>query len=155
MEYSALAEQLLNALYALGKNKRTKEIGSNMKGESFTLLYLAMSEKPVSPGDLVSSMEISSARVAALLNTLEKKGLIFRAIDPADRRKILIRLTDTGKEKAESARVCSMHMMTQMMEWIGREDAEHLIRIIGKVTDHISEMSVTEKEKEETDVIEN
>lgn len=160
MDYRIISEKFLDDLYALGKQKRTKEIGNNMKGESFTLLYLALTGKPVTPGDIVNAMEISSARVAAMLNSLEKKDLISREIDPCDRRKILVQLTENGQKKADNCRECSINLVSMMMEQLGEEDTNHLIRIVGKISGFLGNLPVnsleeTECGKEEADVIQN
>ncbi len=152
MEYRELTEQLLNSIYEFGKHKAAKTIGSNLKGETFTLMYLQLKGAEVSPGELVNVMEISSARVAALLNSLEKKELISRKIDPADRRKIVVKLTEKGQEKADNCRECSNRMVRAMLEWIGEEDARHLLRICRKVTEYVAEMPLIEEDK---DVIED
>lgn len=38
-------------------------------------------------------LELSTARIAAMLNNLERKGAITRARDKADRRRVVVRLT--------------------------------------------------------------
>lgn len=155
MDYRSMSEEFLSCLSALGKQKRTKEIGNSMKGEAFTLLYIALAGKPVSPGEIVNAMEISSARVAAMLNSLEKKGMLSREIDPNDRRKIVVKLTQAGQEKADSLRECSVQLVTMMMEKLGEEDAMSLLRIIGKISGFLTDMTLTKdcREEETEDVI--
>lgn len=150
MDYRIVAEEFLDSLYALGRQKRTKEIGNNMKGEAFTLLYLAFTKKPVTPGDIVNAMEISSARVAAVLNSLEKKELISREIDPCDRRKILVKLTEAGQKKADDCREFSVKMVSMMMEQLGEEDTMHLIRIVGKLSGFLENLPVNPIEETKT-----
>ena len=47
-------------------------------------------------GELSTLLDLSTARIAAMLNNLERKGAITRARDTADRRRVVVRLTDQG-----------------------------------------------------------
>ena len=50
-------------------------------------------------GELSMLLELSTARIAAMLNNLERKGAITRARDKADRRRVVVRLTAQGREE--------------------------------------------------------
>ncbi|GAB7188480.1 MarR family transcriptional regulator [Kitasatospora sp. Ki12] len=51
-------------------------------------------------GELSSAAMVSSAALTNRIDHLEQKGLVERAVDPAHRRRVLISLTDTGRELA-------------------------------------------------------
>ncbi len=78
MDYIELAKELLE------KGHETRKIGPNRifekstRGEIFAIFYIHHHGTLVSPGDISDAMEISSARVAVMLNNMEKKGLIKR-----------------------------------------------------------------------------
>jgi DNA-binding MarR family transcriptional regulator len=67
------------------------------KGELFALRYLEKTSEALSAGDLSEALSMSSARVAALLRSLEQKGMIERRNDAQDRRKVIVTITDHGK----------------------------------------------------------
>ena len=48
-------------------------------------------------------LELSTARIAAMLNNLERKGAITRARDKADRRRVVVRLTAQGREEVQTS----------------------------------------------------
>src|SRR3954469_16870332 len=52
----------------------------------------------LSPGALAASMMLSSGGTTARLDRLEKAGLVERSPDPNDRRGVLVRLSNRGKE---------------------------------------------------------
>ena len=57
-------------------------------------------------GELSSRLSMATSRVAAVLGSLEKKGLLERENDAVDRRRVLVSLTQAGEalcEKAQSA----------------------------------------------------
>ena len=50
-------------------------------------------------GELSTLLDLSTARIAAMLNNLERKGAITRARDTADRRRVVVRLTEQGRQR--------------------------------------------------------
>ncbi len=57
----------------------------------------------LSPGALADSMMLSSGGTTARLDRLEKAGLVERIPSPTDRRSVLVRLTDRGREIIDDA----------------------------------------------------
>ena len=74
-------------------------------------------------------MAISSARVAALLNHMEREGLVVRSADPDDGRKILVSLTDAGQQLIKDKTSEMVDMRAQTLEELGSEEAEAYYRI--------------------------
>lgn len=50
------------------------------------------------PSELSDDLSVTRANISNLLNALEKAGRIQRDFDPANRRRILVRLTAEGDE---------------------------------------------------------
>ena len=59
-------------------------------------------------GELSTLLDLSTARIAAMLNNLERKGAITRARDTADRRRVVVRLTGTRcrRRATRQSRAC-------------------------------------------------
>jgi DNA-binding MarR family transcriptional regulator len=57
----------------------------------------------LSPGTLAASMMLSSGGTTARLDRLEKAGLVRRVPSATDRRSVLVRLTDRGREVIDDA----------------------------------------------------
>ena len=57
----------------------------------------------LSPGALADSMMLSSGGTTARLDRLERAGLVERIPSPTDRRSVLVRLTDRGREIIDDA----------------------------------------------------
>ncbi len=57
----------------------------------------------LSPGALADSMMLSSGGTTARLDRLERAGLVERTASPTDRRGVLVRLTDRGREIIDDA----------------------------------------------------
>jgi len=61
-------------------------------------LWRARPDHRLSAGKLGERLELSSGSMTARLDSLEEAGLVRRLTDPADRRGVLVELTDGGRE---------------------------------------------------------
>ena len=59
---------------------------------------------PVRMADIAAALEVVPRTATSMVDGLETAGLVARAIDPHDRRSILVSLTDEGAHAARSAR---------------------------------------------------
>jgi DNA-binding MarR family transcriptional regulator len=132
-DYPSVALTRLKEMGGLYASHVRKRIDRYASGESFLLRLLALNNAPTHPSELQQYTCTSSARVAALLGTLEKKGLIAREVDQQDRRRVLVTITDEGKKRAE----CELAEMTASLEAVfrelGREDTEALVRLLERL----------------------
>ncbi|QHI70976.1 MarR family winged helix-turn-helix transcriptional regulator [Aminipila terrae] len=134
MDYAELAEEFLQYTHQFQKGHHQKRIDGIMRGETFVVIYIARKGRCVLPSEISTEMNISSARIAATLNSLDKKGLITRQIDVDDRRRILVDLTPAGKELAERHRQTALSTTIRMLESLGEKDAKELVRIMEKLS---------------------
>ena len=133
MDCEVLAEMLVDQTELLFRHGPHKLIGKNARGECFVLRCLARSKAPLLPSDLSEQSHASTARIAVVLNTLEKKGLISRAIDPTDRRRILVSLTNVGQEYVAVVRTQLREDMKHLREERGEQDAREYLRITKRI----------------------
>ena len=143
MSYKNLAEQFFQTNYRMKKVNHQQIIDESLRGEIFTLLFLRDRKNNVLPGEISEIMQISSARVASILNNLENKGFIERQIDKADRRRILVSLTSLGEESANAHYQEVINQICKMFEILGEKDAKEFIRIMNKILDIASTMECT------------
>ena len=73
--YAELAQELLQELGQLGRAVGPKALNAT-RGETAVLMTLFRSEEPLTPGSLGSFAQVSSARTANILRSLEEKGLV-------------------------------------------------------------------------------
>jgi DNA-binding MarR family transcriptional regulator len=92
-----------------------------------------LGEEEVSPTDLSRYHNVSRNTISALLAALEDQALIERAIDPDDRRRFHIRLTDAGRDLARER---APMIGAQARAWfadIPAEERQMLLRLLRKV----------------------
>lgn len=130
MKYTKLAVEFIHNYHNLIKHGHKDEA---MRGEYYALIYLSHDYRDFFPSDISDEMNISSARVAAMLNNLEKKGLVMRKKNPDDRRKTIVVITEKGKEMAKKIETDVMNHVMGILKHLGEDDAKEFVRIMGKL----------------------
>ncbi|NLJ40348.1 MAG: MarR family transcriptional regulator [Clostridiales bacterium] len=142
MDYTELAKRFLYNARQFRKCGYHKKIDRSIQGETFALLFISGRSGAILPNEISDEMNISSARVAAMLNNLEDKGLISREVDSTDRRRVLVSLTPEGREIANQHRQNSIRAIARMLESLGEHDAKEYVRIMGRLADIIPHISL-------------
>jgi len=135
MDYTELSHQCLEAIYRFYKVESQQQFNQAMHGETFALQFIAKHHDFVVPKDIENEMDISSARVTTILNGLENKGLVTRQIDTVDRRRTILKLTSKGEEVVAKNTAHLLASVTEMLEYLGEEDAKHYVRLMDKLSD--------------------
>ena len=148
MDYEKLAAEMVKDLHQLQNLKPHKQLGECMQGEHFVIMYIAQQRGSVLPSKISKIMGISSARIAAALNSLERKGLVTRQIDPNDRRRILVDLTPAGQAKAAAKTQLLRERTTLMLTLLGEDDAKDLVRLIKRLVALTPEFNLDENKAE-------
>ena len=104
-------------------------------GELNVLATLRRSGPPfqLTPTQLYRGLLISSGAMTNRLDRLETNGLITRTVDPDDRRKVRVALTDHGREvidQAMDAHVLRLDEVLAGIEGPERSDLEGLLRTL-------------------------
>jgi Transcriptional regulators len=135
MDYRTLATEFMRNMYQLNKARPQKRMHESMQGETFVIHYLSMRGDSVLPSEISNVMGISTARIAATLNSLERKGLVTRRIDTSDRRRILVDLTSKGKAMGEERYHMMLEETAKLLSILGEQDAREYVRITGKLAE--------------------
>ena len=137
MDYTKLAMEFLENMNTLRKANFQKSFSDSMRGEVFILQYISQHEGLVLPSAISHEMNISSARITAALNNMENKGLVTREIDKSDRRRILIQLTQAGKDLAAQHWQNHINHAIHMLSLLGEHDAQEYVRMTKKLASGI------------------
>lgn len=76
----------------------------------------------LTPTMLARNMMMTSGGMTATLDRVERKGLISRAPNPADRRGSLVRLTDEGRRVIDAAMVAHTEVEHALVEVLGADE---------------------------------
>ena len=130
--YEEKAKELLNFNMMAKQSKMSDNLHKMARGEAIMLECLAHSDNGLMPNEIAKSAYVSTARVAAFLKAVEKKGYIQRISLEGDRRKVNIVLTNIGWDAVKGRRERMLKGVVAYLERLGEEDTENLLRILEK-----------------------
>lgn len=131
MENRALAEEILQKISIIHNIPEFKVLYSFNKGEMRLLFVLK--EGPLTPGEICSKLQISSALAAKLIRQLCFKGLVKRNINLHDRRSITVAITPKGEEAVNEAYDHLVEELSALMEGLGQDDSLKGLAILEKL----------------------
>lgn len=91
-----------NAVSIAGANAALS--GFDLKVRSYSVLALAASGSRPSQKELAEFLRLDPSQVVALIDELEGRKLVRRAVDPADRRAKVVEVTAAGRRLHDQAR---------------------------------------------------
>lgn len=148
MDYLKLARDLSLIKRKMIKIPNIQRFLKPYDGESFVLRYLYDSKNLVISKEICDSMNISSARVAKLLNQLEKKNMIKRKRSEKDARNISIELLPEGINQCiENEKHYNENAMA-FLKALGEKDAVEYIRLQNKIVEIYTKDLITRKKDE-------
>lgn len=91
----------------------------------------------VKTSDIGNCLFMKKPATSKMLNILEDKGYINRFSNKRDRRVTYVDLTDKGVDLLEKHHEQMIECTNQIIEKMGKEDVEELIRLLNKLSDII------------------
>jgi DNA-binding MarR family transcriptional regulator len=90
--------------------------------------------------ELSRLLMVTGGNVTAIVDQLEKEGLVERLDEPADRRAFCIRITRSGEKAfAEMARAHEQWVV-ELLGGLSRREQEELLKLLAKVKSHAVEV---------------
>ena len=117
-------------------------------GEIGVLSMLAFDQNPVTAGELSEKLNVTTARIARILNSLESKQYIRRKNDRTDRRKIFVTITKKGKELADSTKKEIMDKIVQVIQEVGYDEIQTYISIVLKIRSVLNNQDTISKRRD-------
>ena len=130
--YETYAEQILLSLDR-HRHMPPEPVSGAVRGEMAVLRLLSQETQGMNAGAIAAQLHMTTSRIAAVLNALEKKCLITRESDPADKRRIHITLTGKGIETTLIRRKEAHQHLTQLLMRLSPEDAASFARIMDQL----------------------
>lgn len=105
--------------------------------EWLTMLILKIQNGTASQSILKEYMGIDDSYLSKVLDKLEQKDLIQRAIDPNDRRSRLIEISSNGTSISENIFSSAMKINDSMLCVLSMDEREQLYTLLHKVHDSL------------------
>ncbi|TCB96458.1 MarR family transcriptional regulator [Micromonospora zingiberis] len=90
-------------------------------------------DRPLPARDLASQLRCDRSNVTALVDKLERAGLVQRRVDPADRRQKTLVVTDAGRRMRQ--RVHQVLSESRLLDELTADDLAALHDLVWKVSD--------------------
>jgi len=144
MDYKMMATELLE--YLIEAQKMDHIFLSNItkiaKGEDAVIRYLQVDNNGATALEISERFGINTSRVAAILNSLSKKGYIERQVDLYDKRKIHVYITESGIEYGNKKYEEVLSKLAMLFETLGEKDVSEFIRIQKRIIDIVSDKQI-------------
>ncbi|MEG0872615.1 MAG: MarR family transcriptional regulator [Clostridia bacterium] len=143
MEKANLSCELVKMLIQLKKVSHRDIDFSEGRGTNKKMILFIIHENCIDGKILLSNLreklKLAPSSVTAIITALENEGLIERKIDKNDRRNIFLQITPKGIDYTSSAHEKMINTVSEYINYIGRDDASQLLRIITKTTQYLKE----------------
>lgn len=126
-DLAAMAAPLTRALMA-AETPILREHGLSMWAYA---VLLRLGERPVrTQAALAESIGADKTRIIGVLDDLQRRGLIERSPDPADRRVRLLSITPEGRRLRDAAQAGIRRMEERLLSRLPGDDKEAFLRVL-------------------------
>ncbi|MCA9933198.1 MAG: MarR family transcriptional regulator [Ardenticatenaceae bacterium] len=95
----------------------------------------------LNPSEISERQGVSRNTMSSFIRNLEDEGLIERSLDPTDRRRFNISLTDVGRELVSQHARQHLESMGQCFRVLTTEEQETLLQLLTKVRAQVTKSS--------------
>lgn len=135
MTYLELARQLAEINKRMMKLSEYRKMTDTNRGEGVLLGYLARHDHEATPAELSGALGVSTARIAVLLNKMERKALVERQRHPENHRNIIVKLLPAGKKLNEEQEEDFNQKVVEFFKALGEEKAAMFVELQGEMVD--------------------
>lgn len=102
------------------------------------LLHLVADRETIPMADLVQLLEVGRPTVSQFVSSLEFRGWMQRDLDPEDRRRHLVHITEMGRAVAEKSRRGRRLRMERVLERLTAEERGQLVFLAGRIAEIVA-----------------
>jgi DNA-binding MarR family transcriptional regulator len=106
-----------------------------------TLAVVEGADEPLTPSQISERVVAASATTTATLDLLERRGWVVRQPNAADRRSVLVSVTDEGRVIADRLLPGVRVVEREVMSVLTAREREQLLRLLGKVLSRAAEVA--------------
>ena len=117
------------------RHVRDPKSGAEISSHQVSILDHLDANQPTILGDLADHMGVTSATMSIAVGRLVQAGYITRLLDPVDRRKVQLRLTEAGVRVCAANSVLEPSLVESMLDQLSDKDRRAALRglaLLGK-----------------------
>lgn len=123
--------------YAIAAQFRERLAPFGLEPREFALLRSVAASEGDSQQAIGERMKIAPSRMVAFVDSLERRGLLERRQNPADRRARALFLTDEGRDLLGRAFQVSVEHERTLTQDLTSAEREQLLELLARVGDHV------------------
>jgi DNA-binding MarR family transcriptional regulator len=121
--------------------KLTKQVSqTKISIPQFTLLSFLSAHDTLNMGQLAQMMGHTTPATTGLVNRLTETGLVERFTLPSDRRQVMVRITQEGRQIVEDMKVDLASHVSRILDRLPPEDAKAWLRIYRSIHQYCEEV---------------
>lgn len=131
----------LYLLIAIARS-RTPSGPDDLSETEFLTLDILSKNEPLTIGDVQKRIGVLPAQMSRIVRALEEqggRGYVECKINPKDRRRIDISLTEAGRKAHESYRTLRLRSMNEVLKALPDDDRLHFMRILRRIHEAFAE----------------
>jgi DNA-binding MarR family transcriptional regulator len=135
--YVVLPALLRNARTTYGEamRKALAVVGCEDMPRSGMYVVGALSHGDLKLGTIITQMGVSKQAGGQLVDALVQRGYVERAVDPEDRRRFVLTLTDRGRRAAAAQAIARDAIDEELVERLGEDKVMHAREVLGTLID--------------------
>lgn len=144
MKRELLLSRLENSMLIIGKGIHEEQLGypGSSPAQNHVLMVIGM-QGDMGIKELALKLRVTSGAVTQHVDALEKIGLLERTMSSSDRRGVVVKITQKGKDAFQEVRLAKARMLSELFSELNDEELHSLVELIEKVS-----LKYIEKKKE-------
>lgn len=114
-----------------------KKEGINLTAEQFLVMDALWNQGEMTQQTIAYIIQKDKNSVTQFIDNLEKKGLVQRVVDSADRRVNNIKLSKTGLAMKDNTKKVAIAAISDILEGIPEEDLKTFVSVLNRACDNI------------------
>ena len=119
-----------------------KSEGINLTAEQFLVMDTLWNQGEMTQQTIAYIIQKDKNSVTQFIDNLEKKGLVNRVVDSADRRVNNIRLSKAGMAMKDNTKRVAINALNDIVAGIPEDDLKTFVNVLNKACDNIEKLNV-------------
>lgn len=116
-------------------NAALQEAGADLTATQSEVLEVLAEQGAMSQTELAGQLVCTKGNISRLLDRMQAKGLLRRDPDPDSRRRVVVRISDEGREAYRAAEPVLATLLGTIRELYDRDELATLTRLLGRLAD--------------------
>ena len=118
-----------------------KNEGINLTAEQFLVMDTLWNQGEMTQQNIAYIIQKDKNSVTQFIDNLEKKGLVQRVVDSADRRVNNIKLSKAGLEMKDNTKKVAIEAVNAILDGISEEELKTFVNVLNKSCQNIEKLN--------------